>query len=376
MFKKWWIIISLLLLSIAMIIPEARIPWPKENVSLVSAAAFKNVNSHLPGTIYSIVDENGKIITRMSMPVSIGDYLITEDNRGFTIRELKGQKAIARFDGHVNLLGTGTVTMQAGNPRGPVGIYHSHSDESYVPSSGKPTEQWGDIYKVGDTLAQTLRKRGLKVIHSYNNHNPHDAASYMRSRRTVAQLLKSRPSLLIDVHRDAIPDADYYRKHVQSNRIASMRVVVGKQNANRSVNFYFDKMLKEKAYAKYPGLVKEIFWARGNYNQDVAPRTILFEFGTHTNSLQEAQQGAAMMANVIADVLGTAGGRVGTPNMSRSGWWTAGWIIGLLLLGAGIFLALNSDSWQKVKNMLSKEVVGSLGTEEDTEQKNDNQNNS
>ncbi|MGE5557047.1 MAG: stage II sporulation protein P [Bacillota bacterium] len=363
--KKWWLLLCLLILCLAMMISEAKIPWPKENVALITSRGVRP-QGHVPGTVYMIYDQKGNLLTKMSFPVSIGDYLVTSGNKGFIVGEMRGQKAVARYDGSVNLLDGAGIRLQAGRSTGPVCIYHSHSDESYVPNSGTPNEQWGDIYKVGDAMANQLRQRGIKVIHSYNNHNPHDAASYMRSRRTVAQMLKSRPSLLLDIHRDAISDAGYYRKYVHQMEIASVRLVVGKQNANRSVNFDFAKALKAKADVEYPGLVKEIFWARGNYNQDVAPRTILCEFGTHTNTLQDCEKGARLMANVIADTLGATG--AGTGSMNRSSWGTAGWIILLLLGGAGAFLLLNAGSWSKIKEMVSKEMTGSMG-DEDSEKK-------
>ena len=51
--------------------------------------------------------------------------------------------------------------------------------------------------------------------------------------------------------------------------------------------------------AQLPMLVKGIYYGRGNYNQDLGPRTLLIEVGAHTNSRIRAERGAAMFATVL-----------------------------------------------------------------------------
>ena len=75
-----------------------------------------------------------------------------------------------------------------------------------------------------------------------------------------------------------------------------IRLVVGRQNQNMQANLDFAKQIKAYYDEKKPGLIKGIFMAKGNYNQDLAPRSILIEVGTHTNSLEAAQNGAAVFA--------------------------------------------------------------------------------
>jgi stage II sporulation protein P len=245
---------------------------------------------------------------------------------------------------------------------------------------------FGDIYKVGDTLVAGLRAKGFRVIHSYNNHNPHDAAAYHRSRRTVAELMRSRPTALVDVHRDAIPDANYYAKKVAGREIAQVRLVVGKQNANRAVNFDFAKKIKADASRVHPGLVKEIFWAKGDYNQDVSSRAILLEFGTHLNSETMARRGAALMADVLPVAISgrrTAGsssgfsrpqGRLtrGNPSspklvssQNRTGGSSALWLILVAVGGGLLFLAINAGGiggiGRQLKKFSGQELSGFLG---------------
>ena len=49
----------------------------------------------------------------------------------------------------------------------------------------------------------------------------------------------------------------------------------------------------------YPGLVKGIFYARGNYNQDLSPLNLLLEAGAHTNSRDAAIRGISLFAEVV-----------------------------------------------------------------------------
>ena len=53
----------------------------------------------------------------------------------------------------------------------------------------------------------------------------------------------------------------------------------------------------------YPGLIKDIFIGKGNYNQEIMPHAILLEFGTHTISKERALASTELMANVLNKTL-------------------------------------------------------------------------
>ena len=81
-------------------------------------------------------------------------------------------------------------------------------------------------------------------------------------------------------------------------------MVVGRQNQNSEANIEFAEQMKAYYDEVKPGLIKSIFMAKGNYNQDLAPHSILLEVGTHTNSLEEAEVGAREFAEVLPQFLG------------------------------------------------------------------------
>ena len=71
--------------------------------------------------------------------------------------------------------------------------------------------------------------------------------------------------------------------------MVQIQLVVGRQNQNQAANQEFAEKLKAVADEKYPGLVKGIFAAKGNYNQDMMPTSILIEVSTHENEKEAAQ---------------------------------------------------------------------------------------
>lgn len=286
-------------------------PWGRDNVSL-----------------HSLVTEEGEIILQTSLPVRKGDVFITADNRKFTAVAVRDGVAQMRFDGyepmpqgqagpdHATLLtaaglelgGYDRVTEampEAGGARLVV-LYHTHSDESYIPGDGLSNAPGnGGIYKVGDALAASLQADGWTVYHNLANHNPHDAMAYTRSRRTVFQDLKLRPFALFDVHRDAGPSAPYDWSY-QGQPASKVLLVVGRQNPMEPVNMFLAQRLKGVADYLYPGLVSGIFIAHGNYNQDLDPGALLLEFGTEQTARTAAEKGAAVFGHVISATLGPA----------------------------------------------------------------------
>ncbi|HEY8395022.1 MAG TPA: stage II sporulation protein P [Thermaerobacter sp.] len=187
--------------------------------------------------------------------------------------------------------------------KGIIGIYHTHNDESYIPTDGtESVEGRGGIHAVGDVLGRRLARHGYHVIKSEALHLPHDRGAYRRSRRTAIKMLPKNPVALLDVHRDATPP-EFYRAEVKGKPVTQVRLVVGRENPFHRTNLEFARRLKAEAARTYPGLVKGIYIGLGGYNQDLGPRTLLAEFGAHTNSRREAEQGAAFFADVLAQTL-------------------------------------------------------------------------
>lgn len=333
-----------------------------------------------PGEFISVVDEkSGAVIDKTGHVVYIGDELIDENNEHYRVVKVKGNKAFAKSLGKATDIvwkeewDTAPVDAQAVQARKPlIAIYHTHSGESYVPTDGKESiPARGGILKVGSAMASKFQNQGVSVLDDKTPHEPHDANAYHRSRRTAVRLLKQRPAAILDIHRDGVPDPDFYSKNLEGKEITRVRIVVGRQNPNMATNLQFAKNVKAYMDKTKPGLIRGIFIGRGDYNQDLSPRALLLEVGTHTNSRYRAQQGAAVFAEAFPSLLNIKtqaqpGPGPGQPNLpdvggaeSRSGWSTLAWILGIVLVGGAAFLFLATGS---VKGVRSK--LGELGKTE------------
>lgn len=266
----------------------------------------------------TVSDAEGNIILQTGLPVSKNDEYISEKNIHYIIISVDGSKAVARVKDNntsykyrpVNRIlnpiaenKTNAVPAQANPEDVHVVIYHTHSDESYTPTSGTPSKPGdGDIYLVGSALKQSLSRAGISVSHSLNEHDPHDINAYHRSRRTTAQLLKEQPDAAFDIHRDSAP-LNAYATSVNGLDSGRVMIVIGRSNPNMQTNLQYARSIKSKADELYPGLMRGIFMGKGDYNQDLYPTAILFEVGTETNSLPAARRAVRFLSDVLISVL-------------------------------------------------------------------------
>jgi stage II sporulation protein P len=330
---------------------------------------WKNIEDELAvGRACMIKDENGNVITMISRRVRPGDEVINAEGKHYRVQKVAGDEAVAGLMGiDRDLLAyreffsrmETPVSKVALNDR-PVVIYHTHSDESYLPSDGAESIPFqGGIFQVGDTYTSQLTHDGARVLHDKTPHDPHDDNAYYRSRRTAAQLMKKNPIAVFDVHRDGINDPEFYRRNISNQDVAQMRLVVGRENPRMSANLDFAKRLMAYANKMHWPIAKEIFIGQGNYNQDLLPTSLLIEAGTYTNEKEEAMRGIAQLAEAVPVVLGITGpsSRPGAPEFGKpitdptarqSGGWTAlAWILIIVLIGGGAFLVISSGGWNK-----------------------------
>ncbi|OAT86410.1 stage II sporulation protein P [Desulfotomaculum copahuensis] len=338
------------------------------------AFLFKTAeNDHLDGRVIVIKDEKGRVISKTARTVTAGDEIYTAEGRHYRVNRVLGDTAYARFAGlDRDLLAyrdyyarLSVPVAAAAKNSGPVGIYHTHSDESYLPSDGADSIPFhGGIYQVGQSFVSRLQGNGVKVNYDKTPHDPHDNAAYQRSRRTAVNLMKSNPVALFDVHRDGVPDATFYRRFISNQDVTQTRLVVGRENPNMKANLDFAKRLMSYANSVHKPIVKEIFMGKGNYNQDLMPTAMLVEAGTYTNVKGEAERGVDLLAGAVPVVLGAAGpAKPGAPEYSKpvtdptaatpGGWSALAWIIGLSLLVSGAFLVISSGGWEQARKRLN-----------------------
>lgn len=342
---------------------------------------------------YTVFDEknNEKIFTT-ARNIYVGDKYLNEENNLFKIVKIQGDKGYARLEKKIDInkafdtseLGANLKDIKkiikVSKPKGKrlIAIYHTHSDESYIPTDGKSSIPYkGGIFKVGSTLKKSFEKKGISVIQSYQSHDPHDVMAYQRSRRTAMELLKKGPDVLLDVHRDAVP-AEEYEGNINGKSLAKVRLVVGRQNPQKKAINNFAWQIKAIADKKYPGLIKGIFYGKGGYNQDIFPRTILVEAGTYTNPRAYAEVGVNLLADVIATTVygenynkvvtptdRTPNSKTKIPGENQGAYRGIMWMVGLFVVGIVAFIVISTgginELTSKTKKFIGSEFTNFLG---------------
>ena len=271
-------------------------------------------------SLYTVTDSAGNALFTLSGELHEGDEYIAKDNTLYQITAVARNQANAEAVGQepmpdVSWLDAGSaqpvfadISIPAGSKNTDakklIAMYVTHSDESYIPTDGTESiNGQGGIYDVARKFRNELQALGVDVILDESTHLPHDSGAYRRSRQTAERLLQKRPDAIIDIHRDGIPDQNEYTCTINGENASQVRLLVGRSNQNSEVNREFAKQIKAIADKQYPGLIKDIFIGKGNYNQDLSPNAILLEFGTHTLSKERAIESTQLMADVVSTAL-------------------------------------------------------------------------
>lgn len=195
-------------------------------------------------------------------------------------------------------------------------IYHSHNRESYYPelksSKNDPNSDSVNVTLVGKRLSQQLEKEGIGSTHS-NKDYPSSIKgynwnySYKYSLQTVKQALarNNKLTFFFDIHRDS-QRRSKTTATIKGKDYAQVYFIIGHRNPNWRENEAFANSIHEKLEDKYPGLSRGV-WGKtaangnGEYNQSVAPDSVLIEIGGVDNTLEECYRTADALAEIIAE---------------------------------------------------------------------------
>ncbi len=338
---------------------------------LFSARAFAQEEED----VYEILSPSGETLTWYAGVPDVGDEYVSGDNGHYRVTKVDpaGKKALTESLGEFALPDVSWLDEEAqpvAARKKAVAIYCTHSDESYVPDDGASSiDQRGGIYDVAESLKSELEKLGITVYYSDENHFPHDAGAYRRSRNTAAALAEKGVDAIFDIHRDGIPDAGQYESKVAGQEVTKVRILVGRGNQNAEANKQFAAQIKAVADKLYPGLVKDIYMGKGSYNQDLMSQSVLLEFGTHVSDKDEVLSSTNLMANVLSRTLyggvsGAAGSGKSGADKNTGGWTGAAWLVGLVILGALIYAFASTGSGREALRKWKRtfrEMIGGLG---------------
>lgn len=324
------------------------------------------------GRWFTLYNQKHQVLLRTGIRIHVGDKFLDRDNRMYQVYKVDSRRFRA-WAKQVDNYGTFTAPVQsdglAGADNKLVAVYHTHSGESYEPSDGVASTdtRQGGVYRVGDQFSQRLEKDEVHVLHCQDTFFPY-AGSYRRSRLAAQDLTAEGLDAIFDVHRDAAPWGEYFQE-IEDMQLTQVMLVVGTQNPAFRTNEEFAWQLKEVADAMYPDLVKGVFYARGDYNQDLHPRALLLEIGAHANSRYHAEVGARAFADVVfATLYGTKNvppadeeiqknrqlQPTANPPAARQGGLGKGvlTLFGLLGFGGIFYLFISVGSWEGVRGKL------------------------
>ncbi len=213
------------------------------------------------------------------------------------------------------------IELNSENPQ--VLIVHTHSTESYDRYDAgfydttypyRSTDSQLNVVAVGETMAAELSALGINTVHACEYHDyPSYNNSYSRSRETILSCLEQYPSIkiVIDLHRDGIETDSGTRIKpiavIDGHKAAQVMIVSGAGDdwdavPNFKQNLAFAAELQDSIETLYPGLARPVYFAYRHYNQDITTGSILIEFGSHANTLNEAKYAAVLVARALAEM--------------------------------------------------------------------------
>lgn len=200
-------------------------------------------------------------------------------------------------------------------------IYHTHAASEGF-SDSKEGDIEDGIVGVGNDLTKILTETyGYNV---YHDKTPYDmingkidrSAAYAKALPALKQKLTEYPSikLIIDLHRDGVGSSDKSLTIVNGEKTAramffnglsrnSVHKIKYLKNEHLFGNLSFSLQLKLKAMELYPDFTKPIYLKGYRYNLHLLPRSLLIELGNQNNTVREARNAAAPLADIIDAVL-------------------------------------------------------------------------
>lgn len=204
-------------------------------------------------------------------------------------------------------------------------IVHTHSSESFTSDAENPylpddvmrtLDTKYNVVRLGDEISAALEAAGIGVLHDREiNDYPSYNGSYSQMLKRVYQYLADYPTIkmVIDVHRDAVLDADgnnlALRTEIDGEECARLMFVVGTDAGGLSHpgwrdNLSFAATMQGWGESLYPGLMRSIDLRQERFNQHTTAASVILEIGSAGNTLTEALRGAACFTQILLHTLG------------------------------------------------------------------------
>lgn len=194
-------------------------------------------------------------------------------------------------------------------------IYHTHTTEAFAGET-RSRDNAKNMVAVGERIAEQLKAAGINTYHDTTCHDyPSYNGSYDRSKVTILNALKKYPSIQVtlDVHRDAMGTEGGTRikptAMVNGKKAAQVMIISGCDDdgslnfPNWEYNLRLAVRLQKSMADLYPGLGRPLNFCTRKYNENLTKGSLLVEFGTEVNTLDEAKYSGDLFGKALVEVL-------------------------------------------------------------------------
>ena len=200
-------------------------------------------------------------------------------------------------------------------------IMHTHATESYegydseyydTRNTWRSTDNNENMVAVGNVIEEELKKAGIGVVHDTQQFDyPSYNGSYDRAAVAVKEYLTQYPDiqLILDVHRDGIQrDTTTIVKpatEIDGEPAAQIMILCGSDPGvgDWGENLRTAAAVTNLLESRYPTLTRPIYFSTGRYNMNLSGGTILLEFGSQANTLEEALTSARLTGQALGEWL-------------------------------------------------------------------------
>ncbi len=204
-------------------------------------------------------------------------------------------------------------------------IFHTHTTEGYemldrdwyaCDKTSRTEDSARNIVRVGEEIAKELESKGFSVIHDKTVHDARYTGAYDRSRETVRRHLSENEQIkiVLDVHRDAMQENDGTKikavKEINGKKAAQIMIISGAEGGGKVSDFPFwrDNLsfalkLHSACEMNSDGIMRPMMFCYRKYNMDETPYSLLVEFGSEANTLDEAVYSARIFGNALAGLM-------------------------------------------------------------------------
>ena len=167
-----------------------------------------------------------------------------------------------------------------------------------------------------EEIKKQLEAAGFGVVHDTTCHDyPSYNGSYDRSGETIQRNLEKYPDIQVtlDVHRDAMGTQDGMRIKptalINGKKAAQVMIISGCDDdgtlgfPNWEYNLRLGVRIQKSLSDLYPGLARPLSFCPKKYNEHMTKGSLLVEFGTEVNTLEEVKYSGQLFGKALAETL-------------------------------------------------------------------------